>query len=448
MEEQLNRVSVTQNRVWYAREQVMSNLTALGLPAGMVDGSHAMVRGVSGTANWLIASCDPMIAGLMAGGSPAGQFEKAMNAFKALCPVKPEQISSLAPTGFSIKGSGRVVIDGCALNIALDGTARAVVIPISRNALADGGEWMEHIAMVPMSAMPMWAEATQAAAVANRMLDACRLVMRVYNGQDVSISPMSLDDMVLEPEVKTAFTEDLLGFLSRRDWYGQRNLAWTRSYLLQGPPGTGKTSLARWASSALNMPCMGFDFTDPYANEKTFQGCMQAASSMSPCLLVLDDIDKILGGGNQTRITTHTLQTALSGMGNRDGVIIIGTCNSLKSIRGTMSDGSENPLARRFDQIINVPLPTAPLRVEYASRLLSKDGISAGELTGLVGGVATEGWSYDDIRAAVTAAANQAVRRAADSISVDDMKRGITVIAQRKSSPEATSNAAPGPEGD
>lgn len=436
-------LEASQKRIWYARNQLMDNLTALGLPAGITDGSHAMVRGVRSTASWLIGMSDPIVSKLMAGGNPA-RWEKAMAVFSNLSPIQADAIKPIAPTGFSIKGGG-VVIDGCALRIAMpDGAGDAFVIPISRNALADGDEWTEMVAMVPMAAMPVWASLTGAASVASRSLDASRLVMRVYNGPDIRISPMSLDDLVLEPDVKSAFADDILGFLGRRDWYGERNLPWTRKYLLDGPPGTGKTSLARWAASALGMPCMGFDFTDRYADGRTLNGCLSQAASMAPCLLVLDDIDKVLAGGNNTGITTHALQTALSGMGNLDGVIVVATSNSTKAIKGILADGSENPLARRFDQIISVPLPTAALRVEYASRLLSKDGISAGDLTGLVGGQTTEGWSYDDVRAAVTAAAGQAVKRGSDTISIDDMRRGVAAVAQRKlaPAPSATARAA------
>jgi SpoVK/Ycf46/Vps4 family AAA+-type ATPase len=312
------------------------------------------------------------------------------------------------------------------------GVGDAFVIPISRNAMAEGNEWTEMVAMVPMAAMPDWAALTSAGAIATRTLDAARLVMRVYNGPDIRISPMALDDLVLEPDVKSAFADDILGFLTRRDWYAERNLPWTRKYLLNGPPGTGKTSLARWAASALGMPCMGFDFTDRYADGRTLNSCLSQAGSMSPCLVVLDDIDKVLSGGNNTQITTQSLQTALSGMGNLDGVIVIATANSTTAIKGVLSDGSENPLARRFDQIITVPLPTAQLRVEYASRLLSKDGIGAVDLMGMVGGASTDNWSYDDVRAAVTAAASQAVKRGADSITIDDMKRGVATVYQRK----------------
>lgn len=421
----------SQKRIWYARSQLMDNLTALGLPAGITDGSHAMVRGVRTTASWLIGVSDAMVSKLMAGGSP-DQWSKAMAVFSSMSPVAPESIKAIAPTGFSIKDGG-VVIDGCALRIAMpDNAGDAFVIPISRNALAEGDEWTEMVAMVPMASMGHWAELTAAAALATRTMKASRLVMDVYNGPELRISAMNLDDLILEPSVKSAFADDILGFLARRDWYAARNLPWTRKYLLDGPPGTGKTSLARWAASALDMPCMGFDFTDTFADGRTFSGCLSRAAANAPCLLVLDDIDKVLNGGNNTRITTHALQTSLSGMGNLDGVIIIATSNSTKSIRGVLADGSENPLARRFDQIISVPLPTAALRVEYAAKLLSKDNIETGDLTALVGGPSTDGWSQDDVRAAVTAAASQAVQRGSETISVDDMRRGVVTVAQRK----------------
>lgn len=425
----MNEISVSQKRVWYARSELMEVLTSLGLPAGITDGSHALVRGVRPVAKWLISSSDTVVSKLMSMGNEA-EYAKAAGVFSAMSPVSGASVKAMAPTGFSMS-DGRLVIDGCALKVAMrDG--EAYVIPISRNAMSNGSEWTEIIAMVPMSCMLDWSAITGAAAVASRTLDASRMVMRVYNGNDIAISPMTLEDMVLEPSVKEAFADDIVGFLGRRAWYAERNLPWTRKYLMHGPPGTGKTSLARWASSQLSMPCLGFDFTDQFADGRTLNGCLSTASSMSPCVLVLDDIDKVLQGDNRTRITPQALQTSLSGMSNLDGVIVIATCNSTSAIRGTLADGSSNPLARRFDQIIEVPLPSSTLRAQYATKLLSKDELTPQDIEREFGSQDKDGWSYDDVRAAVTAAAGYAVSRSADRITLNDVKRGVNSIAQRK----------------
>ncbi|PKI30962.1 hypothetical protein CRG98_048647, partial [Punica granatum] len=47
----------------------------------------------------------------------------------------------------------------------------------------------------------------------------------------------------MEPEQKEALKEDLVRFLSRKEFYKRVGRAWKRGYLLYGPPGTGKSSL-------------------------------------------------------------------------------------------------------------------------------------------------------------------------------------------------------------
>lgn len=441
------QLDVSQKRIWYARDQLMSTLAALGLPAGVMDGSHALVRGSRQLATWLVSMHDATITQLF--GSNSSEYERAMSIFSAACPFKPESVKTIAPTGFSVS-DGRVSIDGCALKVTTE-NGDAYVIPVARNALTDGSEYTEIVSMVPMAAMAQWAEASKAAALAARSLNASRLVMRVFNGPDVKVGRITSDDLVLDETVRAAFMDDLIGFLGRRSWYEERNISWKQSYLLAGPPGTGKTSLARWAASELDMPCMGFDFTDPYADGRTFSQCLALASSMAPCILVLDDLDKVLGGQNRSGITPHAIQTALSGMGDLDGVIIIGTCNSTSLIRGVLPDGSENPLARRFDRIIEVGLPDGTLRSKYAAKLLSKDGFDERSTGAFFGGNSTDGWSYDDIRAAVTAAANKTSRRGGLAITSEDVAYGVTTISSRRGTRtlSATSKGSPdGTEGD
>lgn len=416
--------------IWYARDDVLDMLRGLGVPPASIDGTYAIIRDFGTVAKWVSIAKDPYVSRAFI--SSGAKMESAVGMLDAVIqngPLSGAAIKMLAPTGFSFDSRGFVRFDGCAVSVTTENGA-SFIVPVSRKRISDGAEWVETVAVCPMADVSMWTSFAESITRIERELDASEMVMRVYNGPDLPISPVSLGEMVLDLSVLSAFVDDVTGFLGRRNWYEQRGLTWKRSYLLNGPPGTGKTSLARWAATNLGLPCMGFDFTDPLADGRDLNACLRVAARKAPCVLVLDDIDKVLSGQNSTRITPHALQTALSGMGNISGVIIVATSNSTDVMFSELSDGGQNPLARRFDQIIEVPLPTRDLRMAYATRLLQSDDVSADVVDQFIND--TDGWSYDDIRAAVTAAANAAVKRQAAVIGDCDIRSGVITGGFRK----------------
>lgn len=77
-----------------------------------------------------------------------------------------------------------------------------------------------------------------------------------------------------------------------------------RGILIYGPSGTGKSSLASWVAYTakdrfrqLVVPCADLVHKVVGESERRISECFQTARRMAPCLLLLDNLEIILGGG-------------------------------------------------------------------------------------------------------------------------------------------------------
>ncbi|CAL9046959.1 unnamed protein product [Musa banksii] len=69
--------------------------------------------------------------------------------------------------------------------------------------------------------------------------------------------PSTFDTLAIDPVLR----DDLLRFVSRRNYYSRVGRAWKRGYFLYGPPGTGKTSLVAAIANLLEFDVYDLDLT-------------------------------------------------------------------------------------------------------------------------------------------------------------------------------------------
>jgi AAA+ superfamily predicted ATPase len=383
---------------------------------------------VEHVAKFIVAMGDPAVSSILGNGNP--KWADAVKMFEQA--AQPISIRHVLSPGIAFSGWGPS-LDGVAMRLrfvegAADSGDEAFVVPVSRQMLNSGGEWIEHVALVPKRAMARWIGLMGAVGQASRFMMADQMTLRSYNGPDVEVQSITLDDVIMSDSVRRGFVGDLQGFLTKQDWYKRRRLPYTRRYILNGPPGTGKSTLARWAATELGLPAISFDFSDPYADDRTFQSFLTYTRRMSPAIAVLDDFEKVLSGDNRSGVTNRGILTALSGMGSMDGLIVVATSNSMGPFAG--------PMRRRFDVVVEVALPTAEMRLAYLERLLSEDARDWRE--GALKAIAerTDGFSVDDLRAAVTAAANSAVGEGADGIALEHMLEAVRAVDADRREPK------------
>lgn len=212
------------------------------------------------------------------------------------------------------------------------------------------------------------------------------------------------------------------GFEVLKTWLEERKWAFTeeaaklkvdvpKGAALIGPPGTGKTWIARATADALQFPCIQFSASSVFNkyvgdSEKNMDSALQVIESMAPCVLFVDEIDKVFAGsagGSSTDggVTSRVLGKLLTWMQDNDkNIFLIVTANRVQNVP------SEFLRKGRLDELWCVTFPNTTERREIFDIHIKKRGYEVKITDALLS--ATDDYSSSELEYIVKEAVIQA----------------------------------------
>lgn len=181
-----------------------------------------------------------------------------------------------------------------------------------------------------------------------------------------SSPPASRDLLKLDDSVWHTVDRRVHRVLELADDLKARGLGTSTGLLLVGPPGTGKTQLGTVVAHELSGTTTVL-VPGTYVTEHLLTELFDLAADLSPCLILMDDLDLIAGERGQTN--PHRLREFLNvmdgGLADRSGVVVIASTNDHRKIDKAARRSS------RFDTVIKMEAPGLEGRLAILQRYLA-----------------------------------------------------------------------------
>jgi SpoVK/Ycf46/Vps4 family AAA+-type ATPase len=249
-------------------------------------------------------------------------------------------------------------------------------------------------------------------------------------------------------ETTTVLKRDLEFFITGKNFFDSRGMAYSRSYLLHGPPGNGKTTTIKAISKFLNAKVETFDFSAARNSPDTeFQNWVLGESEriareedayddefyqhkdsnddddktkLPIRFIVFEDIDRLFpkNGLKQTSVSLQAVLQALDGAIERRNMIVVATANHPKEL-------DQQVLARpgRFDKQVFYEQPTVEQGLSYLKKLFEGEDVEEKTLRHACEKLV--GHSYAFHKELFSTAASYAIERQSRVINNDDVENGL-----------------------
>lgn len=214
---------------------------------------------------------------------------------------------------------------------------------------------------------------------------------------------------------------DVGGLENLKHWLTQRRGAWEDSarefglepphgVIILGVQGCGKSLCARAVAGEWKLPLVKFDTSAVYdkyigETEKRIRKVFQVAESLAPCVLWIDELEKVFAGSGpdsasaDAGVSSRLLASFLSWMQDRKSpVFVAATCNNVTVLPPELIRKG------RFDELFFVDLPNQAERKQIFSIQLAKRKRNPAEFDLDKVAAAAKGYSGAEIDAAVQGA--------------------------------------------
>jgi AAA+ superfamily predicted ATPase len=197
----------------------------------------------------------------------------------------------------------------------------------------------------------------------------------------LDVKNVGWSEIIVSDEQRKIINRNIINFIKNLSMYKENRLPTSRGVLITGPPGTGKTLCCEVIVNDLDCSTI-YVSTDSVSEVGDIKKVYSLARKISPCLVIVEDIDTLGGLDRTVRGGEHPLLgeflNCLAGMGDNDGVITIATTNYAEHLDAALADRPG-----RFDVRLNFGLPNAELRKHILDKYLKDLGVKV-KLNGIV----------------------------------------------------------------
>ncbi|HKN69617.1 MAG TPA: AAA family ATPase [Terriglobales bacterium] len=232
------------------------------------------------------------------------------------------------------------------------------------------------------------------------------------------------------------------GLDNLKRWLGQRRNSWDaqalqfgldppKGVIILGVQGCGKSLCARAIAGEWGIPLVKFDTAAIYdkfigETEKRIQKVFKVAEGLAPCVLWIDELEKIFAGSGadsasaDAGVSSRLLASFLSWMQDRKTpVFVAATCNNVSVLPPELIRKG------RFDELFFVNLPSATERKQVFAIQLSKRKRNPADYGLDKVATAAKGFSGAEIESAVQTALYAAFARKQE-LSTEDLLTALS----------------------
>ena len=174
-----------------------------------------------------------------------------------------------------------------------------------------------------------------------------------------SIKNSTFDNLILQGSLKETIQNDFTQFFNSREVYDRYGIPWKRGAIFIGPPGNGKTHTLKALMNQLGQPCLYIrSFKADGDTEQENMAEVFSRARMSPCVVVLEDLDSMIDDENRSFFLNE-----LDGFQLNTGVLVLATTNHPETLDASILDRPS-----RFDRKYYFQLPEAAERLAYVDK--------------------------------------------------------------------------------